>query len=164
MRTRRVVKVGEVEVTGSERVDVCLDCELERFFAAVGAAMAAHHSFHDRFVEALVFSVDYARAHALFQRLMADQPEVVLPWLTTRSGPLLERAVSAAAPQLAAAVARGEIRRVNPRVAAEWIARLAISLITTPSVTADLVDAARLRRFADELFTVGLTASARGRV
>lgn len=138
-----------------------LERELDRFFAAVAEVIAREVSVRDRFVEALAFTVAYAAGHDLFQRLLADQPEVVLPWLTTHSSPVIERAVDVASPQLARAVEHGELRRVDPRVAAEWIARLAISLITTPSVTADLTEPVRLRRFVDDLFTVGLAGAAR---
>ena len=140
-----------------------LERELDRFFAAVAEVIARELSVRDRFVEALTFTVGYAAEHELFQRLLADQPEIVLPWLTTNSAPIIDRTVEVASPQLARAIDRGELRRVDPRVAAEWIARLAISLITTPSVTTDLTEPARLRRFVDDLFTVGLTSAPEGR-
>ena len=139
-----------------------LERELDRFFAAVAEVIAREVSVRDRFVEALAFTVAHAASHDLFQRLLADQPEAVLPWLTSHSAPVIERAVEVASPQLARAIEHGELRPVDPRVAAEWIARLAISLITTPSVTADLTEPVRLRRFVDDLFTVGLAGVERG--
>lgn len=137
-----------------------LDRELDRFMAAVRNHVLGFETMYDRFVEALVFTTQYAKGHALFQRLLADEPDLTLPWLTTNAEAVLARAVDALAPHLAAAMERGEFRRVDARVAAEWMARLAISLITTPSITAPLDRPQTLRRFVRDLFAVGLVSSA----
>lgn len=139
-----------------------LDRELDRFFEAVEEVIESADTVRSRVVEALVFTVVYAREHALFQRLLRDEPHVVLPWLTTDATPVLRRVIDVAQPHLSEALRRQEIRKVRPDVVAEWMGRLAISLILTPSVSADLDRPVTLRRFVDDLFVAGLGPSDAG--
>ena len=135
-----------------------LDRELDRFHAELRVVLDGAAGARERFVDGLVFSVTYAREHPVLQRVIADEPNLVLPLLTTRADPLLKETIGVVAPYLAEAIERGEIRQVDPEVIAEWLARMVLSMVITPGVTTRLDDRDELRRFVTELFTFGLDA------
>ncbi len=135
-----------------------LDRELDRFHGQLRSVLDDAGRARERFVEGVVFSVTYARGHPVLQRVIADDPNLVLPLLTTRADTLLKETIGVVAPYLADAMERGEIRRVDPEVIAEWLARVVLSMVITPGVATRLDEPDDLRRFVDELFTFGLAA------
>lgn len=66
--------------------------EEEVFLDGARAAFTAHHRLEDAMEQALLFSLRAAREHPLLDRLLAAEPEALLPYLTIRGGPLLARA------------------------------------------------------------------------
>lgn len=66
--------------------------EEERLLEAVRAAVAAAGTLEEAIEESLGTALRIAREHPLLQRLLRLEPETVLPYLTTRSGPILDRA------------------------------------------------------------------------
>jgi AcrR family transcriptional regulator len=95
----------------------------------------------------LMRALDYLRSHALLQRVIKDEPDSILPLLTVKGAPLLAAAVDFAAPYIERAIKAQRMARVDPRLAAEWAARMLLSLLLTPSVTIDLDDPKQLQRF-----------------
>jgi AcrR family transcriptional regulator len=133
--------------------------ELDRFAAELEASLDHHTELRDKLIESVAHSVAYARTHTLLQRLLALEPESVLPWFTTHAEPFLARAVKLLAPML-----RGDTSThgapdadadSEAEALAEWAARLAVSLVVTPSVTSSLTDAASLWAFVEQLLAVG---------
>jgi AcrR family transcriptional regulator len=133
-----------------------LERELARFYRELRRTLDEAATVRDRFVGGLVFTVTYAQQHPVLTRVLEEEPELVVPWLTTRAAPIISEAVDFTRPYLVEAIERGELRALDPDVIAEWMVRLAFSLILTPGVTLQLDDEGRLRRFIDTLFTVGL--------
>jgi AcrR family transcriptional regulator len=133
-----------------------IDRELARFFEQVGAVLFAQPTLRDRLVEGLAFTVEYARGHVLLQRMLELEPDLVVTAFTLRGGDVLRRAVDLLAPELERAADDGEVVGIAPDVAAEWVARIAVSLVLTPSVTRDLEDPAELRRYLESLLVGGL--------
>lgn len=66
--------------------------EEEAFLRAVREANARHAELEPAIEEAVLLCFRLAREHPLLDRLLADEPEVLLPYLTTRAGGVLERA------------------------------------------------------------------------
>ncbi|HEX2031985.1 MAG TPA: TetR family transcriptional regulator [Actinomycetota bacterium] len=66
--------------------------EEETFLEGTRAAFSAHRRLEDAMEQALLFSLRAAREHPLLDRLLAAEPEALLPYLTIRGGPLLARA------------------------------------------------------------------------
>jgi AcrR family transcriptional regulator len=132
--------------------------EQDRFAAHLDDVLTSAHDPRDAVVDGVVTTVAYARGHALLQHMLAREPEVVLPWLTLDAGPLLAQMVAVLAPHVERAVADSGLEPADPEVIAEWAARLALSLVLTPSTAVPLDDAARLRRFVGDLFQLGLVA------
>jgi AcrR family transcriptional regulator len=66
--------------------------EEETFLVGVRAAHARHDRLEDAMREATLFCLRTARQHPLLGRLLAMEPEVLLPYLTTRGGAVVVRA------------------------------------------------------------------------
>jgi AcrR family transcriptional regulator len=66
--------------------------EVEAFLEGVRAAHARHVSLEDAMREATLFCLRTAGEHPLLGRLLALEPEVLLPYLTTRAEPVISRA------------------------------------------------------------------------
>jgi AcrR family transcriptional regulator len=113
-------------------VAAILDRELDRFFGAAVPLLRRSDDLEAHLVSAIVFVVDYARGHALLQKALREHPEIILPALTTASGPLVERVVALFEEQLGRALIRSA--SPTPRAAAEWAYRIVVSMITTPSL------------------------------
>ena len=127
-----------------------LDREYDRFFAAVLPLLRVGEDVVGDLVDGVTLIVDYARRHALLQAALRDHPEVVLPALTTRSEPILRRSLALFEEPLGQAL--DGLTDVEPRVVAEWLFRLIVSLITTPgSVGAGSDD---VRAYVAALFRV----------
>jgi hypothetical protein len=106
-----------------------------------------------------VFVVGYGRQHMLLQKALREQPELILPALTTESGPLVDRIHGMFADQLERALATVGAD-LDTRVVAEWIFRIIVSLITTPSGP-DTETPEQLREYIDGLVQLsGLVAAA----
>ncbi|MGH2676389.1 MAG: TetR/AcrR family transcriptional regulator [Actinomycetota bacterium] len=66
--------------------------EEEAFLEGVREAHARHPDLEEAMREAVLFCLRTAREHPLLDRLLASEPEVLLPYLTTRAGPVVARA------------------------------------------------------------------------
>jgi AcrR family transcriptional regulator len=66
--------------------------EEEAFLVGVRAAHARHDRLEDALREATLFCLRTAREHPLLGRLLASEPETLLPYLTTRGGAMIARA------------------------------------------------------------------------
>lgn len=113
-------------------LDAVRDREIESFFTAAVPLLSRSTDLRAGLVDAVVFVVDYARRHTLLQKAMREHPELILPALTTESGPLIDRIDAMFADQLERAIAAAGLA-LDPRVVVEWIYRIIVSLITTPS-------------------------------
>lgn len=118
-------------------VAAILDRELDQFFGAAVPILRRSDDLEAHLIDAIVFVVDYARSHVLLQKALADHPELILPRLTTGSGPLVERVVDLFEEQLGRALDQTAPTALTPREAAEWAYRIVVSLITTPSAALD---------------------------
>ncbi len=109
------------------------------------------------FERGLLAALQHLRAHSLLQRVLREEPESILPLLTVQGAPLLEAAVDFATPYIERAVKTERMAPVDPRAAAEWGARILLSLLLTPSVVVDLDDPVQLKTFIGWLtYTIGV--------
>ncbi|MCA1726744.1 MAG: TetR family transcriptional regulator [Actinobacteria bacterium] len=104
--------------------------EEEAFISGVRAAYARHEDLESAIREALTFCFDLARRHPLLDRLLAAEPEVLLPYLTTRGGGVIERATRVME-ELAAG--RPDVDPALAHRAADLSARLTVSYALTPT-------------------------------
>ncbi|MCB0861262.1 MAG: TetR/AcrR family transcriptional regulator [Solirubrobacterales bacterium] len=94
------------------------------------------------------FLVRFIREHPLFDRLLKTEPETLLPSVTVEGGPFLDFYRELIADSLRPLVRAGSIAPVDLERAAEGVARLAISLILTPSGLVDADDPDAVAAFA----------------
>ncbi|GAB3861628.1 TetR/AcrR family transcriptional regulator [Nocardioides maradonensis] len=107
-----------------------VDREIDRFFAVVLPLLRVGEDVVPDLIDGITLIVDYAHRHELLQIALRDHPEIVLPALTTRSGPVLERCQALFARPLAQALALAD--EEDARIVTEWLFRVIVSLITTP--------------------------------
>ena len=66
--------------------------EEEKFLTGVRNAFSADPDLEQACFDSLFFCLRFAREHPLLDRLLATDPETLLPYLTTRGGPVMARA------------------------------------------------------------------------
>lgn len=130
-------------------VQAVLIRECRRFFGTIATAVGDLPTMEERLIEGFVLGVRYAREDPLVPRLLASDPEALLPYLTVNGG-------------LVVAVARdflvqqgeqeyGELPSVEgrePAGVAEVFIRLAISFTLTPESCIPLGTDNEVRAFA----------------
>lgn len=104
--------------------------EEEAFIDGVRAANDRLDRLEDVMREAILFSLRTARDHPLLGRLLASEPEVLLPYLTTRGSGLVARA-RAVIEELAGG--RADVDRELVHRAADLAVRAIVSYVITPS-------------------------------
>jgi AcrR family transcriptional regulator len=66
--------------------------EEERFLDGIRTAFAADPGLETALADGISFCLRFAREHPLLDRLLATDPETLLPYLTTRGAPVIRRA------------------------------------------------------------------------
>jgi AcrR family transcriptional regulator len=129
-------------------VQAVMTREVRAFIADVDSKIADASTPTEEVVECFVAFVVGAREHPLLRRILATEPEVVLPALTVSGGPVLA---------LGRAYVVEKIRRVrgedpgsadDVELVAEIFARLAQSMVLTPDGRIPSGDDERTRTFA----------------
>lgn len=104
--------------------------EEEAFIARMVAAAAPHRDLRSALEAAIASALTVARAHPLLDRLLASEPEALLPFLTLGEGPVL----SAARPVVEGLLAERLPDASGPELArvAEAATRLIVSYAISP--------------------------------
>jgi AcrR family transcriptional regulator len=121
--------------------------EARELLAVLDAELGAEDDTPAFFERGLLAALHHLKSHTLLQRMLREEPEAILPFLTVQGQPLLEAAIDFASPYVERAVKAERIEPVEPRAAAEWAARILLSLLLTPSVAVDLDDPEQLKTF-----------------
>ena len=89
----------------------------------------------DALAEAITFTLDYLNNHAVLQRMIAKEPDQLTDLVMTRPGEssLIEVLLPAVVERFVRT--HHELLRVPVDQAAEWLLRMAISLLLSPSTT-----------------------------
>ena len=132
------------------------EAEVGTFLRRLDEAVPWESPLADALTEAITFTLDYLNHHAVLQRLIAKEPEQLTDLVMTRPGEssLIEVLLPAVVERFVRT--HHEVLRVPLDQAAEWLMRMAISLLLTPSTTlpdpravADLLVAGLIARDAD---------------
>jgi len=99
----------------------------ERLPTALSKATGA-----DVIVSLLDEVVSFAREHPVVRKVIADEPEIIGPYLLTEVPDVTAQVADLVAPLLERAMKSGVIRRQNARTLAGWLVRLALSLLLDP--------------------------------
>ena len=132
-------------------VDAVLARTADRFVASSEAAVDRRRTLVGQVGEAAAFISAHLDDEQVTLRLPGEHDSLFAMLLTARAATLVERWIAFWLPRLAAAEARGEIRRgLDHRRAAEWIVRLMLSFAVMPSATVDLSSADDIRSFVKD--------------
>lgn len=129
-------------------VEAVLLRELEKFLADLAAEAGSYAEAEDKLVEGFVFTLNTLRGHALLQRLLATEPETVLPFLTVEGDGVVRTASSFLAHQLAVALPGDKRTQIELLEVAEVTVRVIVSFVLTPSQNVALGDDDAARSFA----------------
>lgn len=105
-------------------------------------------SAQDQIVALFIAFIESLRGNKLLVRLLATEPETVLPYLTVQGAPVIELGRDYLAEFITRLQAEGKLPEYDPLPLAEMIARNSLSLALTPQTVIPLDDEAALRRFA----------------
>jgi AcrR family transcriptional regulator len=103
--------------------------EEEKLLDGIRAAFAARTGLEDALRDSIVFCLRFAREHPLLDRLLASDPETLLPHLTTKSGPVIDRAREVL---IKLAGTKAWVRADLYREAADAAVRVVISHVLAP--------------------------------
>lgn len=137
-------------------VEAVLLRELERFLTELAAEAGGYAEAEDKLVEGFVFTLNTLRGHALLQRLLATEPETVLPFLTVEGDGVIQTASSFLAHQLAVALPDDKRTQIELLEVAEVTVRVIVSFVLTPSQNVALGDDDAARSFARRYLVPGL--------
>lgn len=126
-------------------VQAVLVRESRAFFGSIAEAVAGVATEEERLVEGFTVGVRYARADRLLNRLLASDPEALLPYLTT-NGELVVAAARDFLVQTSEAAPPADDR--TPAGVAEVFVRLAISFTLLPASAIPLDTDDEVRAFA----------------
>ncbi len=123
---------------------------MRRLIEDVDAGLDPSAPADTQIVELSMACMREIRANALLQRLLATEPEVVLPLLTVQGGPVLElgRAYLAGRIRVLARCDAPPQPDVDADAVAELLARLTLSLALLPESRIPFDDDVALRAFA----------------
>lgn len=121
-------------------VGVVIAREIRRGMEELDRVWEREHTLEQRVVLGLSFAVNFVRGHALFDRLLRSEPELILPLLTVDGTAALALYRELIGQRLRAEVCAGRAAPTDVDQAAEVLARLAISLLLTREGTITLDD------------------------
>ncbi|HEY3842148.1 MAG TPA: TetR/AcrR family transcriptional regulator [Acidimicrobiales bacterium] len=115
----------------------------------------------DQVVSMFVAFLQGLRNNRLLSRLLATEPEVVLPLLTIHGGPALQLGRAYLADFIRRLQEQGQVRRFDPDPVAEMVARVALSMALTPQTCIPVDDERAARDFARQhvAAVLGVTGS-----
>ncbi|MFD8493179.1 TetR/AcrR family transcriptional regulator [Amycolatopsis sp. NPDC059657] len=137
----------------SQLVEAVAIREARRFVEAVDRSVDHDASAVEQVVEGFVAFADGLTRNRLLARLLATEPEVTLPLLTTQAGPFLALGRDYLAETITRLQRQGKVAAFDPEPPAEILARLALSLALTPQGIIPVNEPAAARDFAREFIT-----------
>lgn len=130
--------------------------EMSRFFLHLGEELGRAPDFATFLERALPFARDELLRHAVLQKVLETEPERLMPLITVEQHRVIEYIAAYFLPMLVRDQQRGIVRTgVDLPRAAEYVARMALSLISSPG-RHDLDDPAEVRRLVHGELLAGL--------
>ena len=137
-------------------LDAVATTEVTRALATIGTRLDAADSLEDLVVGGMTTAARLIAEHKPLQYLLAHEPEVVLPRISFHEADAVLRTVSAfAAPYLERHLAPG----IDAYRAAEWLSRIVLSYVCSPSPAVDMQDEVSVRHLVQGFVLPGLTSN-----
>jgi AcrR family transcriptional regulator len=137
-------------------VDALVDRENHRFTRVLERAVDGEEGTAARVEAAFVAALEFLRSHPMLNKSLAEEPSMLLPYLTLRSGPVAQSGMALFTRVIREGVASGELRRVHPEWAAETLFRLLMSFFSLPQLSLRIDDPEQVRAYAHGLVAGGL--------
>lgn len=131
-------------------VQAVLTRESRRLIMNVGAQVEQVRPASRLLIQSFVIGVRTVSRHPLLQRLLDSEPELILPYLTLRAGPLIEIGHLLTADFLQTLQQEGGLKRTQAEYLLEVLGRLFISIVITPSLRLRADDDASLERLVQQ--------------
>jgi len=115
-------------------INALLMRELRRFLTKLDTVIEAESTSEAKLVHGVLFCLGFLREHRLLNRLLRTEPELILPYLTTKAGHVVAAARGWIARLIRVEVAEGRIALPDRDIdlLAELLVRTVISLVITP--------------------------------
>lgn len=140
-------------------IEAVLLRELERFLADLQTEAQRYAEREDKLVEGFVFTLNTLRNHALLQRLLATEPETVLPFFTVEGAGVVQTASGFLAYQLSVELPDDGRTQIELLEVAEVTVRIILSFVLTPAQNIALGDDDAARTFAHHYLVPPLLGS-----
>lgn len=128
-------------------IEAALSREIARVLAEATAIASTTEGTEAQIEETVLFVLRLTRTHPLVTQLLAVAPEEALGFYTVRGEEMVSQGIEYIAGVLAAGQEQGVLARYDPRPVAELVARMAHSLMLTPSAGIDFDDEQAARTF-----------------
>ena len=129
-------------------VDALLEREADRFVRVLREASAGRDDVPGQLEATFLAGVRFFVEHPVLTRGRDEESGLLLPRITANGGPLVSTGLALFRELIAEGVERGELRRVDPDVAAEVVMRLILSYFTFPPMHVRVDDPDEAASFA----------------
>ena len=126
-RTTVYRQVGNV----SSIVRLLAGRELHRFLADLPARLTGLRG-PEAIVDLLAAAIEFARGHPVLRKVLADEPELIGPFIVAELPMMIDLMAAAATPLLHDAMDAGELAPRDPERLAQMLVRLCMPLVLAP--------------------------------
>lgn len=140
-------------------VDALVARENARFERALRAAAEGADTAAAKVEAVFLDALAFLRTHPMLTKSLAEEPHVLLPYLTLDSGPVVQSGMQLFVEIVEDGIATGEFREVRAEWAAETLFRLVMSFYTLPPLAISIDDPVQVREYARGLVAGGLARS-----
>ena len=132
-------------------IDALLEREAGRFVHRLTRAAEGRTDVPGKLEAAFLAGVRFFVEHPMLTRGRDEDPGLLLPRVTANGGPAVTRGLALFRDLIATGVAEGQLRRVDPDLAAEVVMRLILSYFTFPPMHVQVDDPDEAASFAHAL-------------
>jgi len=120
---------------GRRPIRAVAEAEVTRFLNELDKTVVWDAALADALEQAITFTLNYLRGHAVLQRLIASEPEQLTDMVVPRPGE--QSLVQVLLPAVVERFVRThhDVLRVPIDQAAEWLLRMSLSLLLSPDTT-----------------------------
>ena len=129
-------------------IKAAIEWECQRSFLSIWKHLRTIEDPEEQLLQCFVAITHAAAKHPLLTRLLATEPEAVLPFLTIEAGGVIELARAQFTPYLLEMQKQGYFPDIDADYSVELLTRLFMSLLLTKTTKIDPLDFAQLDKFA----------------
>lgn len=141
-------------------LEALVDRENRRFERTLRQAADAADTPAASVEAAFVAALGFLRAHPMLNKSLSEEPDVVLPYLTLRTGPVARSTIGLLGELIEDGQRAGVFRSMRVDWMAETLFRLLMSFFSLPTMTIDVDDPDEVRAYTRELVASALETSA----